>query len=103
MSNGPKRRLKAVPITADSDHSIKRLAGWSIHEDGGLGSIIVKVRHADGAGGATGTLVGVVETGADSSLTETFGKDNYVPADHPDGFHVEVETGNIEGVLYEAL
>lgn len=97
------RRLEAVPISADSDHDIKRLAGWSIHEDGGLGQIIVKIRHADGSAGATGALVGVVEVAADGSKTEVFGKNNFVGADHSDGFHVQVTTGTVEGTLFEAV
>lgn len=82
---------------------MKRLAGWSLHEDGGVTQIIVKVRHADGSQGTNGELVGVIEVAADGSKTETFGKDNYVSADHSDGFHVEVATGTVEGVLYAAV
>lgn len=97
------RHLRSVPITADSDHDVKRLAGWSLHEDGGLGQIIVKIRHADGSQGTTGDLAGVVEVAADGSKTEVFGQGVFVSADHADGFHVEVTTGTVEGVLYEAV
>lgn len=98
------RHLGAVDVSADNDHDVKRLAGWSIREAAGTAAAAtVRIRHADGSAGATGQIVAEVELAADGSESFTYGDATHLPADNNDGFYVEVVNGTVEGVLFEAL
>lgn len=93
-------RTRPVTITANSDHSVSNFAGFSIRESAGTAApAAVNIRHADGAGTNTGTIIHVIELAGDESKTV----DLFAPirATAADGVHVEVVTGSVEGVLHE--
>lgn len=93
--------LAATDITADSDHAgVRTFAGFSVREAAvTAAAATVRFRQTDGAGGATGQILAELELAADASETVTFD----IPVSAPDGVHVEVVAGTVEGVLYEAV